>query len=530
MGKLIRANMSMPVAARRHHGDSGGPVAFRRFLENRGPVFVKIGQFLALRPDLIPPDYCDELMALLARVQPVPWSEIRRIVKQELGAEPLTVFARFDPSPLGSGSLAQTHYARLHDGRAVAVKVLRPGIAARVTRDLRHARRLARLLALSGAGFIVSPMDTVDEIARWMLQELDLVRERGNIERLGALAARSSFQFIPRAYAEYSGRNVLMMDYVRGTAVIDLLDGSMDRGRHRIIDRDQLAEDLIEACLTQIFRYRFFHADLHPGNLIVPEGGGIAFIDFGLCERLDDDVRAKQMQYLGALYQGDNERVYRALLDILDGTDRADPEGLRRDFLRAVRNRLDHEDRADMPGNAAARSPIAIYLIDVIRAARNNGFQVPPRVLAMYRALLTAETVAQRLGSRSDLRTVGRRFIERLQCDEICAALDLERLTPALLAHLAVWRDAPVKLNQVLGDLADDRFVLQTSTTDSPDLRRERNRRARGSIAATLSVSVAVLFAVAGLRWPDLVWLQGILFGALLLTFVLAGLNYRSLR
>ncbi|MET0443175.1 MAG: AarF/UbiB family protein [Pseudorhodoplanes sp.] len=516
--------------ARSRRDRGSGPRAFRRFLEKRGPVFIKIGQFLALRPDLIPPEYCDELMSLLDRVTPVAWPDIRRIIKADLGAEPFALFAHIDTRPLGSGSLAQTHYARLHDGRAVAVKVLRPDITARVTRDLRHLRRLARLLALGGASFIVDPVETVDELAHWMMQELDLVRERGNIERLGALAERSSFQFIPRAFPELCGPHVLTMDYVRGTRVIDLFAPSAHHGSHRHIDRDQLAEDLIEASLTQIFRYRFFHADLHPGNLIVPARGGIAFVDFGLCERLDDDVRARQMQYLTALYQGDNERVYRALLDILDGTDRADPEGLRRDFLRAIRSRLDNEDRAAMPGISAARSPIAIYLIDVIRAARSNGYQVPPRVLGMYRALLTAETVAHRLGSRRDLRAVGRRFIEQLQCDDVCESLDPERLKPALLGHLAAWRDAPIKLHQLLADLADDRFVLKTSNADSPDLRRERNRRSRGSIAATLSVSVAILLAVAGLRWPDHIWLQGTLFAALLLLFLLAALNYRALR
>lgn len=502
-------------------------VAFRRFLERRGPVFIKIGQFLALRPDLIPADYCDELLLLLDRVPPVPWPEIRRIVAQDLGDEPAALFAHMETRPLGAGSLAQTHLARLHDGRPVAVKVLRPGIAERVARDLRHARRLARLTALSGVRIIVAPRETVDEIARWMLQELDLVQERANIEQLGALAARSPFQVMPRVHPTLCGNQVLTMDYVRGTPVIALL-------RHPsaapTIDRDQLAEDLIEACLTQIFRYRFFHADLHPGNLIAPPGGGIGFVDFGLCERLDDDIRVKQMQYLTALYQGDNERVYRALLDILDAGDSADPEGLRRDFLRAIRNRLDNEDRSAVPDRAAARSPIAVYLVDIIGAARRHGYQVPPRVLSMYRALLTAETVAHRLGARSDLRAVGRRFIEDLQRDELCALLEPEQLRPLLLGHLNAWRDAPLRLHQLLADLADDRFVLRTSSTDSAELRRERDRRAHGSIAATLSVSIAILLATACLRWPDLIWLQGALLTALLLLFLLAGLSYRQLR
>jgi hypothetical protein len=232
------------------------------------------------------------------------------------------------------------------------------------------------------------------------------------------------------------------------------------------------------------------------------------------------------MQYLTALYQGDNERVFRALLDILDATHDADPEGLRRDFLRAIRSRLDNEDRTA----GAQRSAIAIYLVDIIRAARSNGYQVPPRVLGMYRALLTAETVAHRLGSGRDLRAVGRRFIEDLQRDEFCALLDPEQLRPLVLNHLAVWRDTPVKLHQLLVDLAEDRFVLKTSNSDGPELRRERNRRARGTIAALLSVSAAILSAAAGLRWPDWLWLQTVLLAILAALVLLALWNYRMLR
>ena len=152
----------------------GGPVGFRRFLERRGPTFVKIGQFLALRPDLIPREFSEELMRLFKRVPAFPWPEARRIIREDLDGEPAELFGYFDPKPFAAGSLAQIYFARLDDGAEVAVKILRPGARARIARDLRHARRLARLLTMSGSSFILSPQEVLEEIAGWLTQELDL--------------------------------------------------------------------------------------------------------------------------------------------------------------------------------------------------------------------------------------------------------------------------------------------------------------------------------------------------------------------
>ncbi|WP_299717143.1 AarF/ABC1/UbiB kinase family protein [Tardiphaga sp.] len=498
-------------------------------------MFVKIGQFLALRPDLIASEYCVELMRLFERVPPFPWSEVRRIIRADLGAEPAELFGYLDPQPLAAGSLAQTHYARLRSGREVVIKILRPDVHRQVARDLRHARRLARLLELSGGSFILDPRATIEELAGWLMQELDFVRELRNIQRLRRLAFDSPLQVIPKPYPQLSGDRVLTMDYVRGVHVIDLLAApsrdTSDIEQHDDIDRGLLARDLIEACLTQIFRYRFFHADLHPGNLIAKPDGGIAFIDFGLCTELDDTVRQRQMHYLAALYRGDNERVLRALLDILVATEAADPEGLRRDFLAAARARIDHDGRSTREGRGQAfSSAIANYLIDVIRAARNNGYQIPTQVLAMYRALLTVELVAHQLGSRADLRSVGRRFIEKLQRDEAFRIIDAENLVPTLLSYFALWRDYPGQASQLLTDLADNRFVLKVNVGESHETEQDRNRRARGLISAILAVSVAVLLAFPGSPAAGGGWITGLLVTLLLLLYLVTYLHYRRLK
>src|SRR5262249_9677666 len=156
----------------------------------------------------------------------------------------------------------------------------------------------------------------------------------------------------------------------------------------------------------------------------------------------DDTVRRRQMRYLAALYSGNNENVFRSLLEILVPSERADPEGLRRDFFAAVRARQERRGTAHRRGDGGA-SPVAAYMIAIMRAARRHGYAVPIRILAMYRALLTAEAVAAELGSSVDLQSVGRNFVERLQSEETLHALDLDNLRPALLNYFSLWRDAP---------------------------------------------------------------------------------------
>jgi ubiquinone biosynthesis protein len=509
------------------------PVGLREFLERRGPTFIKIGQFLALRPDIIAQEYCDELMRLFERVPAFGWSDAHRIIREDLGAEPADLFAYIDTRPLATGSLAQTYLARLNDGTEVAVKVLRPSVERRVARDLRHARRLAGLLELSGATLILSPREVVEELASWLMQELDLENELTNIRRMRRLVAGSPFQLVPRPYPRLSGKRVLTTRFVRGTHVIDLLLPRDANGRQLTVpadesgvDRDVLAERLILACLTQIFRYRFFHADLHPGNLIALPRGRIAFVDFGLCEELDDTVRRRQMRYLAALYSGNNENVFRSLLEILVPSERADPEGLRRDFFAAVRAR--QERRGTGPGSDGA-SPVAAYMIAIMRAARRHGYAVPIRILAMYRALLTAESVAAKLGSSVDLQSVGRNFVERLQSEETLRVLDLDNLRPALLNYFSLWRDAPGQISQILSDLADNRLVLKVSETESPDLKQDRHRRTRAIVTSITAVSVAVLIAyTAGADGSG--WLTWGLVGLLLLLYLATYLDYRKLK
>jgi ubiquinone biosynthesis protein len=478
-----------------------GPAGFRQLLERLGPTYIKIGQFLALRPDLVPQDYCDELMQLFDDVAPFPWETAKAILARELRGDASRAFAYIDPRPVAAGSLAQTHCARLRGGAEVAIKIQRPRIRQIVLRDLRRARLLVRLLEMSGASFIVSPRAALDEVSSWMMQEIDFSRELANLTRLYHLTARDPCQKIPRPYPELSTSRVLTAEYVRGipfTEVLRMLRSNIPAARRRLLARGinprRLAANLLYSCLTQIFRYQFFHADLHPGNLMALPGGAIGFVDFGLCDDLDATVRERQLRYLYAVYTDDAELMLRALMEILIPGENADIDGFRREFLEETSAWQRERDFGDR--RVHRRSPTAQWMINVMRAARQHGMRVPTRILSMYRALLAAESVANQLGRPGELRAIGRRFFRSVQKEEILNALDPRNLPPVLLSLFNLVRDSPGQLEQILADISEGRFSINAVTTESSRTARARDRRARLIVSAVLSVGLALLLTI----------------------------------
>jgi ubiquinone biosynthesis protein len=498
-----------------------GPVGFRHRLERLGPVFIKIGQFLALRPDLLPQEYCDELMYLTDRVPPFPWQQASAILKEDLKGEPGEIFSYINPNPVAAGSLAQTHLARLKDGTEVAVKIQRPDIRTQVFRDLKRARRLALLLELSGTSLIVSPREVVEELAEWLMQETDFDHELKNLTRLYNLTAEGNFQKIPKPFSEFSAARVLSSEYLRGVPVSELLQtlrSTDSNGNERVdrfgVDRDRLARNLIWSTLVQIFRHQFFHADLHPGNLMALSGDVIGFVDFGLCAELDESVRERQIQYISAFYSGDRDRMFKAVSDILIPSEETNMDSFRADFMAETSSylsqaRSDHHSQNDREV-ARNRSPITQGMVAMLRAARRNRLQVPSRVLSLYKALLTSETVARELGTNVDLRSVGREFFFELQREEALSAVEPDKLETSFLSMVTILRDSPGQLQQILNELSEGRFELNVNMSEAPKVRRVRNQRLRLLVTSILTVCVALLLVAPELpallsarsRWP----------------------------
>ena len=248
---------------------------------------------------------------------------------------------------------------------------------------------------------------------------------------------------------------------------------------------------------------------MHPGNLFALPGNRVGYVDFGLCDSWDGLMRGRLLRYLQAVYSAEVEQMFRALSEILIPSDWTDMAGFRADFFAESRRwtrrmRTSGESRTS-PSQRDERSPIAQWMIAVMQIARTHGLRVPPMVVSIYRALLVAETVASRLDAHADLRSVGRKFFEQLQIDEVRRAIEPRSLQPVLVDYLTYFRDSPSQINQILTELADGSFGLTVYTAEPPRVARTRNRRARVVVTSVLSVGTAVL-----LSRPELPELNGV--------------------
>jgi len=489
-----------------------GPERAVALLRKLGPTSTKIGQYLALRADLLPREYTDAFLALVDRVPPFPWAEAQAVFRAELGRDPAEVFAYIERHPVAAGSLAQVHRAKLRDGTEVAVKIQRPGIEAAIALDVRRIRRLGRFLETRGDSFVASPSELADEIESWLKQEIDFNREFENVMRLHSLAEGNKHQRIPLAFRSLSTRRVITYEFLHGVPVSGVLREMREADPAngallRQVDPPAFARNLVRACFTQIFRYQFFHADLHPGNLLILPDNVVGYVDFGLCDELDDRVRTNQMRYLAAAYDRDIPRMHKALTEILISTDASDIEGFRRDFTAETRSL----EGAAAYGGAAQKSPAARYLTGLARAARRNGFQIPTRILSIYRALVTAETLAAQLGFEDGLQQVGREFFIELQREDLLKNLfTRDSIAQFLASVLNLMHDSPAQINQILTDVADGSLTLRVEVSEAPRVVRTKNQRARLSTLAILSIGAAVLLTAPGLpaifgislRWP----------------------------
>ena len=512
-------------------GRSPRPQRLREMLVRLGPIFVKIGQFLALRPDILPQEYCDELMQLVDQSPAEPWEAVRAILERELGEAPERRFRSIRRRPIAAGSIAQVHLARLHNGSTVAVKVQRPELEQRIEKDLRRVRWLARMLDGSGVSPFAAPDELVAELERWLHQELDFTLELRNQQRMYDAVSRDDIIRVPRSYPALSTSRVLTSEYLPGlplsVVMRDLRSGEKDRIERRRLDTAILAERLIETALDQIFRLRFFHADMHPGNLIAMRGNVIGLVDFGLTDVLDPSVERRQADFLRAIYNDDVNGMYRAVSQVFIEGPRTSAEAFRRDFFSETSRFV--AAKSDGGEAREGRSPTADYMVAVVRLARVHDMRLPTSVLSLYRTLLAAESVAHQLRSKADLGSVGRGFFRGLQIEKTLATFEPESLYAWLTQMNDLVRHGPGNLQQLLSDVSEGRFVLPVRSLESEQGRRSGNQRARMISLAIVSVALSMLLsaghvpALGGFSLTPLLW------GALAVDLAAIALLWRRL-
>jgi ubiquinone biosynthesis protein len=358
-----------------------GPRRLRRMLEALGPTFMKLGQILSTRPDLVSPPYELELSRLQDAAPPVPWVDVRDAVTAALGEAPETRFAGFDREPLAAASIGQVHAARLPDGTDVVVKVRRPGVTSEIAVDLSLLRAVAAVVARIPAARRFDPIGLAQEFGATITAELDYHQEGCNAERIAADFRDEARVAVPAVIWADTAEGVLTETRIVGTKIDDV-DAIVSAG----LDRAAVARDFADAYLTMVFVHRFFHADPHPGNVFVRPDGTIGFVDFGMVGTVDELTGRGLVTVLGALVAADATALARALVDL--GIADAAPAGLERDLHRILERYGDVELR-DLR--------LADVVADLMDVVRRRDLRLPSRIALLLKTVVMCEGVAARV-------------------------------------------------------------------------------------------------------------------------------------
>jgi len=375
------------------------PVQLRRRLERLGPTYIKLGQILSLREDLLPKPITDELKHLLNRLPVVPLPILMDIIEKDLKRPVGLMFLAIDPIPLGSASIGQTHTATTVEGERVILKVVKPGIRETLERDAKLLRMLASAAQLIIPRF--QPRQLVNEFCTYTLREVDLRLEAENAEIFAVHFEDVPDVVFPRIHRKYSGRSVLCMEFFDGLSPDrpEALELPEEQRRH-------LTDLGAMAIIRMLYKDGFFHADLHPANLVILPGPKLGFIDLGMVGRLDEDLRRALMYYYFALVMGDGENAARYLTAIAVPGPGADPNGFRRDAV-------DIANRWKRGSNFTEFSLGQLILQSLSRGAE-HGMYFPVELVLMVKALVTFEGVGNVLLPGFDVAEVSKRHIRNL--------------------------------------------------------------------------------------------------------------------
>jgi ubiquinone biosynthesis protein len=414
------------------------PVRLRLALEELGATWIKLGQALALRFDLLPPAYCYELFQLFNEVAPFPYADVEKIILSEFGRDVAEVYAWFVPEPFAAASIGQVHRATLPSGESVAVKVQRPGVQDRVETDLRLMYRLAFLPDLMRLFGGTPTRVVIDEFASWLDEELDYVTEARNAYTIRENARFDPTEYNPKVWLDYSTERVLTLEYIDGIPLNSILtDLRRDRDeciaqlRKQGCNLDQVAANIVWNFLNQVYVMGVFHADLHPANLLVLPGNRIGYVDFGITGRLPANVRQSLVLFARRLLKGDVDGAIVELTRWAKPSTRTD-QGEAVDELKALAEGFLFELRATRHSRQALA---AAYQIDLLGAIRRNNMVVDPVVLNYVKAVITMDSITTELAPTFDLVKHELRFFSALTLDEVHDALRPAELVDTVMDY-----------------------------------------------------------------------------------------------
>ena len=456
-------------------------------LEAMGPTFVKLGQVLASRPDLLPEAYVQALSRLHDRVKPFAYAEVEEIVAGELDVRISKAYSRFDETPIAAASLGQVHSAVLRDGREVVVKVQRPDIARQIAEDFEILAQMAKFLeAHTDFGRRRRLLEVLEEFRLTIKHELDYQREAQNLVAMGENLAEFGLIQVPQPVADYSTRRVLTMDYVRGSKITKL--GPLARLE---LDGGALAEELFNAYLKQVLVDGLFHADPHPGNVFLTDDGRIALLDLGMVGRVTPDMQASLLNILIGISEGKSEDVANSIVAISQTGE---------DFDAAVFKKRIGQLLLERQDQGLQQINVGKTLLAVTQAAANSDLFVPSELALLGKTLLQLDEVGKILDPEFDPNAAIRRNITGIASQRLNKDATRGSAMKALLEMKEFLAALPSRLNKVLDALANHELKVKVKAVDAnlimEGFQKIANRITTGIILAALIIGASLLMRV----------------------------------
>jgi ubiquinone biosynthesis protein len=485
------------------------PAVLKKILIELGPFYVKIGQILSTRPDLLPPDYIKSLTALQAEVPPVAWSEIETVIRQQL-SQPITqVFSQINPEPIAAGSIAQVHHATLISGESVALKVQRPGIERIVDRDIILIKAIAELVSLTEFGQDYNVTSLAEEFTQAIKAELDFTQEANYTDQLRQNLATSNWfdsqqLIIPKIYWSITTEKLLVLEWLIGKPI---LQAELPLGSENTVNNKTITTILFRAFFQQMFVDGFFHADPHPGNIFYLENSKVALIDCGSIGRLDPRTQQLLTEMLLAIVDMDAGRCSQLTLELSENTRIPDLASLENDYENILRRYYNLN---------LAQLNFSEVFYEILQLARKNKIKLP-RNLGLYtKTLANLEGVARKLNPELNLLEEVKPLMTDIFRRQIIGEAPLPTLLRTILDFKSLSLQSPRYIELLLDRLGTETLQWNLSVKQLDSLRRSvddsANRLSFSIVVGSLIMGAAIISTNA--QTQELSLITNILFAA----------------
>ncbi|MEA4926809.1 MAG: AarF/ABC1/UbiB kinase family protein [Syntrophomonadaceae bacterium] len=461
----------------------GTPRRLRYALEELGPAFIKLGQLLSIRPDLLDPEYIAELEKLQNEVPPIAFAEVLEVCAQS-GLDPECDFQTIDPVPLAAASIAQVHQAVLKSGDKVVIKVQRPGIEKIIETDLMILADMGRLLEKRTAwGRLYKVTEIVAELSEALRQELNFEQEGRNADLFYHNYRNDRHVLIPRVYWQYSSRRVLTLQYLDGIKISDFAGLKQAN-----LETAKIAENLLAALFTQIYEEGFFHADPHPGNISISPSGQIIFYDFGQVGILDEVLKEHCIDLLLGMIRYDVDGVTRALLAIGISSQYVNREELRRDVARLEQKYY---------GLPLAQIKLGVAMAELLELSTRYQVRIPPSLSLMVKMLMTIESIIAQLDPQISIVDIAEPYGRRVMLSRYAPEHVARQLQGVALDYMRILKNLPVNLEKIVGLVGEGEFKIKMEDVNLNKMTAKfdimSNRLSLAIIVASIIIGTALI-------------------------------------